>query len=60
MLIKKPRYDLIFSDNNMPGMNGIDFFEDIEKKGCKLNNARKALFTGYVSHDLCLRARHLG
>ncbi len=48
-----PCFDALLTDNQMPGMPGVEFLERLKKKGCKLNDHRKAIFSGnWSSEDL--------
>ena len=42
-------YDIIFSDNRMPDMTGLEFFEYQRQRGCKVPPHRKALTSGDLS-----------
>ena len=57
---EKPHYDIILSDNNMPSMTGIEFFEYINERGCKISNNNKALLTGDINEEIDNRAKKLG
>lgn len=50
--------DLIISDVNMLGMNGIDYIEKLIQKGCKLRNL--ALMSGDFTPADVARAANLG
>jgi len=56
----QPKFNIILSDNDMPGKNGIDFFEEIEAKDCKLSNKCKALMSGQFTQQTLNRAEKLG
>ncbi len=58
--VEIPAFNFIISDNNMPNMTGIEFYEDIETKGCKVPNKCKALLSGDVTQNLRNRAKKLG
>ena len=45
----EPCYDFILSDNHMPGMTGLEFFIDQQRRGCKLPPERKVLISGEIS-----------
>lgn len=53
-------FDIIISDNRMPGMTGIEFFEKIDAQGCVLPVQRKALMTGDISQAEFDRAKARG
>ncbi len=44
-----PCYDIVLSDNHMPGMTGLEFFEYQQQRGCKVPPAHKALISGDIS-----------
>jgi DNA-binding response OmpR family regulator len=50
--------DLIISDVNMSGTNGIDFLEGLIRKGCKQRHF--ALMSGAFSDADLVRAAHMG
>lgn len=56
----QPEFNVIISDNNMPEKKGIEFFEDIDAKGCKIPNKCKALLTGELTQQIRDRAEKLG
>jgi len=58
--LHEPTFHLIISDNNMPRMNGIDFYEDIHNKGCKISSECKALLSGEVTQEVARRANKIG
>jgi len=58
--MSEPCYDIIFSDNRMPEMTGLDFFIDQAQKGCKLPTQRKALISGDISAADEKKAKELG
>lgn len=55
-----PEYDIIFSDNHMPGMRGLELFEYQRQRGCKLPPHRKALISGDLSGDDQKIAKSIG
>ncbi len=57
---RTPEYDIIFSDNNMPGMRGLELFEYQRQRGCKLPPHRKALISGDLSGDDQKLAKGMG
>ena len=42
-------YDIIFSDNRMPDMTGLEFFDYQRQRGCKILPEHKALISGDIS-----------
>ena len=44
-------FDIIFSDNRMPEMTGLEFFEYQRQRGCKIPPYRKALISGDISNE---------
>lgn len=55
-----PCVGFILTDNNMPGMSGLEFLEKLEKDGCKLPNDRKAIISGNWTEEMMERAKKLG
>lgn len=53
-------YDYVLTDNEMPGLNGIDFLELLERRGCKISKRRKAIISGSVNPVLIDRAEKIG
>ncbi len=43
----RPCYDFLISDNNMPGMSGLEFLRLQEERGCLLGRRQKALISGH-------------
>ncbi len=56
----KPCADLLVTDNQMPGMTGLEFLEHVRARGCKLSNACKAIFSGQWAEQDHLQAINLG
>ena len=50
--------DAILSDLDMPGMNGLEFFENQKEKNCKCPNV--ALMSGNWTQQKLSKARELG
>jgi two-component system response regulator FlrC len=50
--------DIIISDISMPKVDGLNFIEQLRKKGCKIKNI--ALISGYWTKDDIKKARKLG
>jgi CheY-like chemotaxis protein len=57
---KSPCVNLILTDNQMPGMTGIELLEQLKKKGCKIADNRKAIISGNWSTDQLSRAKDIG
>ncbi len=53
-----PCADVILTDLEMPGVNGLDFVEDQMRKGCKCRHM--ALMSGHWSDETLRRAKALG
>ncbi len=58
--VMQPDYDIIVSDNRMPGMTGIDFFEFLDDVGCPIPVQRRALLTGDLTQEEFERASRRG
>lgn len=58
--LETPEYNMIMSDNSMPRMQGIEFFEDIDLKNCKIPSQCKALLSGELTQEIRSRAKKLG
>jgi CheY-like chemotaxis protein len=56
-LWKKEAFDLLLTDYNLPGMNGIQLIETLKREGITIP---VILFTAYDSPDIENRARKLG
>lgn len=55
-----PCVGFILTDNNMPGMSGLDFLEKLERDDCRLPNNRKAIISAYWTEEMRERAQKLG
>ncbi len=53
-------FDLIVTDNQMPGMSGLEFLSRIRQKNCLLPDDRKAVISGTWSNSELERAQDLG
>ena len=42
-------YSIILSDNHMPGMTGLEFFDYQCRRGCKIPSEHNALISGDIS-----------
>ena len=56
-LVKKQSYDVIISDFDLPGINGLDFFTLDPVRRC---DCAKVLIAGYGDVDPVSRAREMG
>ncbi|KPJ76558.1 MAG: hypothetical protein AMJ54_11110 [Deltaproteobacteria bacterium SG8_13] len=56
-LVKKNRYDVIISEFDLPGINGLDFFTLDPVRRC---SCAKVLIAGYGDVDPVSRARAVG
>ena len=50
--------DIIISDISMPKLNGLEFVENLRKKGCQIKNI--ALVSGYWTEKDISRAKKIG
>ena len=48
--MQEPGYDIVLSDNHMPEMTGLEFFEYQRQRGCKVPPDHKALISGDISN----------
>lgn len=55
-----PRFDLILTDNQMPGMSGIEFLEKLVKENHPLKDVPKGIMSGDWAPDDLKKARALG
>jgi len=53
-----PCFDIIISDVSMPKVNGLEFVENLRKKGCRIKNI--ALVSGYWVEKDISRAEEIG
>ena len=51
--------DYVFADFNMPGMNGLQFLQDLKDQQ-RLEKAQLWLYSTYISEEVKERAQHLG
>ncbi|MDX2495725.1 MAG: response regulator [Desulfuromusa sp.] len=49
--MQAPCYDIVLSDNHMPEMTGLEFFELQRQGGCKVPPEHKALISGDISRE---------
>ena len=54
-----PCFDVIITDNLMPGMTGLEFLERLKGFGCKLADNRKAIISGHLTEDDLIRAKKI-
>jgi len=55
-----PCVGFILTDNDMPGMSGLEFLEKLKADGCALPNERKAIISGHWTQEGMERAEQLG
>jgi CheY-like chemotaxis protein len=55
----EPCFDALITDNMMPGMTGIEFFERLKGFGCKLADQRKVIISGNWSAEDLNRAKKI-
>jgi len=51
--------DYIFADFNMPGMNGLQFLQDLKDQQ-RLNRAQLCLYSTYINDEVKERAQRFG
>ena len=56
----KPCFDIIITDNQMPGMDGIDFLAMLKDISCKVPDGRKVLISGFLTEEIKRKAEELG
>ena len=52
--------DVMITDFDMPGANGVELLEYQSRKGCKLNIRNKAIISGYIDEKNRMKVRQLG
>lgn len=52
--------DTLITDNQMPGMSGLELIQWMNDRGCRLPNHRKAIISGSWSSEHYDQARQLG
>lgn len=52
--------DILITDINMPGADGVELLEQQELKGCRLDRRNKAVITGYPDEQNRRRVQSLG
>ncbi len=55
-----PCADVMITDNQMPGMTGLEFLEHVRARGCKLPNDSTAIISGNWSKQDHAQALKLG
>lgn len=58
-LVKDPHYDLLITDNNMPGMQGYELIEQY-KASPNVNGTKFMVMSGYLDNKLTDQYRSLG
>jgi CheY-like chemotaxis protein len=56
----RPCSDLMVTDFNMPGVNGLELLEYQARKGCKLDIRNKSVISGYLDDRSRQRVNQLG
>jgi putative nucleotidyltransferase with HDIG domain len=56
-IFEKENPDVILSDNRMPGMSGIEFFEEVREKA---SDSVRILMTGYADLNIAIEAINRG
>ena len=59
-MVSEPCFDILLTDNHMPGMTGLEFLEQLKGFGCKLRDHNKAITSGNWSEADLSRAKQLG
>jgi CheY-like chemotaxis protein len=55
-----PCADVIITDFNMPGMNGLKLLQEQSTHGCRLIRENKAVMSGYIDEESQKQIRRLG
>jgi CheY-like chemotaxis protein len=55
-----PCADVVITDFNMPGMNGLQLLHEQSKHGCKLMRENKAVMSGYIDGESQKQIKRLG
>ena len=58
--ISEPCYDILLTDNNMPGMTGLEFLEKLQEVDCKISAHHMAIISGKWEEADLLRAKKIG
>ncbi|MHC1635335.1 MAG: response regulator, partial [Candidatus Methanospirareceae archaeon] len=56
-VLEREKFDVVLSDYKMPGMNGIEFLEELRKRG---NNVPFIIFTGKGEEKVAIEAINKG
>jgi len=59
-VMKAPCADVLVTDFNLPGMNGLDLLRKQLESGCKVPIKNKAVISAYVDEDTAEKIKELG
>lgn len=57
---ERPCADVMITDFNMPGVNGVDLIDHQVRKGCRLDSRNKAVISGYIDDHNRRKVEELG
>jgi CheY-like chemotaxis protein len=52
--------NFLIIDQNLPGIKGLDFIEQLDQKGCKIPTENRAVMSAYLDNHELLRADQMG